>query len=221
MPYLHITFNSFVHLTGFSSRAHSPSMEFISIVVTDVYVLLEATAFLFELAQFSSSIKVPTQIAVIVFGNINLTNLPFELPNDKQQMTCPCGQNTTLECFVSNTDAYHLLQALLGLSDHVMLLLSSVQTGLFSLQLAWDTFDDMKTSHSTSLRVKICAPSQPLTANCSFLRSRPRRSSMLETSSRLEEKRNTESPLCHYFIPPIQTAFCVIHARTLRNTLSF
>lgn len=92
---------------------------------------------------------------------------------------------------------------------------------------AWDTFDelsDMRTSHNVSCFWRMCAPSQRLTENCSFfcVRSRPKRSSVLETSSSLLEMRNiTESPLCHYFIPPIQTAVGVIHARTWRNTLSF
>lgn len=69
---------------------------------------------------------VPTLGTVILFGNINHTDVPFELPNDEQQMTCPCGQNTALEqSFMSNADAYRLLLwALLGLSDRVMLLLS-------------------------------------------------------------------------------------------------
>lgn len=101
----------------------------------------------------------------------------------------------------------------------------SAQTGLYSLQLAWDTFDalaDTPTSQRTAFCVKMCAPSQPLTENCSFARSRPSEGSMLETSSRLGKSRNfTEFPLCRRFIPPIQTFFCVIHARTWQNTLSF
>lgn len=71
---------------------------------------------------FRAQRKVPTLWAVITFGNVNHT----DLPNDTQQMTCPCGQNTALgQSFMSNADPYRLLLlALLGLSDHVMLLLS-------------------------------------------------------------------------------------------------
>lgn len=174
---------------------------------------------------------VPTLIIVIVYGNINHTNLPFELPNDKQQMTCPSGQNTQA-VFMSNTDAHRLLlKALLGLSDHVTLVLSgsvsSAQTGLCSLQLGTLLMNSLTRKHHTQ-RCAVCdvcedmciiatADSEPL-----FLRSRPRRSKMLKTSSELEERRNiTESPLCHYFIPSIQTAFGVTRACSWQNALRF
>lgn len=48
-------------------------------------------------------------------------------------------------------------------------------TNWVMFSVAWDIFDelaDMKTSHSILLRVKICAPWQPLAVNRSFLRSR-------------------------------------------------
>lgn len=44
--------------------------------------------------------EVPTLCVVIMFGNTNHTNLPLELPNDKQQMTCPGGPNTGAEFHV-------------------------------------------------------------------------------------------------------------------------
>ncbi len=125
-PHLHIAFNSFVHLTGYSHRVHSPSVESSPLLLYPMFTscwkpLPSFVSWLVSSPQW----KVPTLSTVIVFGNINHTNLPFELPNDKQQMTRPCGQNTTLkQGFMSNTDAYRLLlQALQGLSDHVMLLL--------------------------------------------------------------------------------------------------
>lgn len=92
---------------------------------------------------------------------------------------------------------------------------SSLQTGLCSLRL-----DEL-------VHIVLCEDMCTITTADSglllfFFRSRPRRSSMLETSSRLEESQHiTESPLCLYFIPQIQTGICVIHARTWRNTLSF
>ena len=121
----------------------------------------------------------------------------------------PMDQNLK-QSFMPNTDAYRLLrQALLGLSGHVM---GSVGecfkcTNWVMFTAAWDTFDelaDLRTSHTTSSFVKICASSQPADRELLFwLRSRPRRSSMLETSSSLEERQNIiESQLCHCFYPP-------------------
>lgn len=159
--------------------------------------------------------KVPTLRAIIMFGNINHTNLPFELPNDKT-FRMRTKQNTQAEFHVKH---WCLPPAPTGSAGCLMSFCSS--QGVFKctnwvmFPAAWDTFDelaDMKTS--TSLCVKICAPLQPLTGNCSFLRSRPRRSSILETSSRVDESRKiTACPLLPLFYP--SDSDCFLHGETL------
>lgn len=134
VPHLHILLDLISHWR----RARSPFFfrgEFISIVVMDVYLLLPS--FVNSLNAFPLW-KVPTLCALAVFANINHTKRHhFELLEDKQHRTCPSGQSSGAE-FLSNAEAHRLLlRALLGLSDHVMLLLSgsvsSLQTGLCSL----------------------------------------------------------------------------------------
>lgn len=199
-----VRFNSSVHLTGDSHRIHFSSMEssfpLLWLMFTSCYEPLPSFV---NWLTSSPQWKVPTLYTVTVFANINHTNRHhFEQPNDKQQMTCPSGQSTQAE-FLSNTDAYRLfLKALLGLAwpCHAAPLRECFKcTNWVMFTAAWDTFDeltDMGTSQSTSLCVKICAPSQPLTVNWSFLRSRLRRSSMLETSSNLKRVETSLSP--HY-----------------------
>lgn len=216
--------NSFVHLTGNSHSPFSLRGQFISIVVTDVYMLLEATAFFCELAQLLSSME-GSHAKRCLSCLVTLTT-PISLLSSLTTSTrrhAPVGQTQHLSRVSCQT---LMLTACSVWPRHAAPLRECFKcTNWVMFTVAWDTFDelaDMKTSHSTSLCVKICAPLQALTGNCSFLRSRPRRSSMSEASSRLQESRDIiEFPLCHYFIPPIQTAFCVIHARTWGNTLSF
>lgn len=174
--------------------------------------------------------KVPTLKAVITFGNITRTKLPFGLPDNKQQMTCPCGQNTALEQSF-HVKRWCLPPASAGSAGTVWPCratprgecFSTLQTGLCSLPLAWNTFDE---------RAYICLCEEMctiITADCGqfflvclFFRSRLRRNNMLETSSRLEEGwNNTESPLCLHFILQIQAGICVIHVCSWQNTLSF
>lgn len=148
-------FNVFLRLTGDLHRVHSSSMEssfpLLSPMFTSCYKPLPSFV---NWLTASLQWKFPTLCTVIVFANINHTNRQhFEIPNDKQQMTCPSGQSTRAE-FLSNTDAYRLLlKALLGLSDHVMLLLSgrvsSVQTELCSLQLGTLLMNLLTRGHHT------------------------------------------------------------------------
>lgn len=85
-----------------------------------------------------------------LFGNINHTNLPFELHDDDKQKTSPRGKNLRKPSTGAEFDASRLL----GLTDHVMLFLSgtdlSLQTGLCSLQLGhfWWHEDITQVHHS-------------------------------------------------------------------------
>lgn len=163
------------------------------------------------------------------FGTINHTALLlFELLSNKQQVTCPCGQNNWVSCQALTFSCclrrpcWDCMTMSRCSSQGVLRVhkLANVPCGLGHFW--WTLWHEDISQYVVFLRM--CAPSQRLTENCSFfcVRSRPKRSSVLETSSSLQEMRNiTESPLCHYFIPPIQTAVGVIHARTWRNTLSF
>ncbi len=101
--------------------------------------------------------NVPTLSAAILFGNINHTNLPFELPNDMQQMTCDPVNKTQHLCRVS-CQTLMRTACLSGLCRDRLTaswsssqgVFSSVQTGLCSLQLARDTFDELVDTKTTT-----------------------------------------------------------------------
>lgn len=211
-------FNVFLRLTGDLRRVHSSSTESSFPLLSLVFIC--RCLLLWNVSPPLHSGRFPTLCPVTVFADINHTNRQhLEIPNDKQQMTCPF--QTKHSSWVS-VKHWCLPSAPEGSAGTVWpchaapLREWSVQT-----QDTVDELVDMRTSHST-LCVKICASYQALAVNWSFLRSRRRRSSMLETSSSLEEiSKHLWVPIMPQFYPPIQTALRVIHACTWQNTLSF